>query len=215
MALYSFKVEDNFPRLIMLGNSNVGKSTIVKFLLSNKKLATGAIGKHAGSTVGLKIYDDHNLPYQIIDMPGFGAMTRTSKQDKEKIYDKIIEYVEGDKENIFLALVVINAIRVEDEMQKWYYENKQTIPLSFEFITWLNDIGIPAIVVLNKIDRLKRFELKNVEKEISRGFNDLGIKVVGLDSEHGLLDIMEVSAKKGKNMKLLRENINKIFEKTT
>lgn len=212
MVLQSFNVEGDIPRLVMLGNSNVGKSSVVKYLLTDKKLATGAIGKHAGSTVSLKLYDDRNLPYQIIDMPGFGVMTRTSKKMQDKIYDKIIQYVEGDRGNIFLALVIINAIRVEDELKKWYYENKKTIPLSYEFVMWLNDIGLPSIVVLNKIDKLKKYQLRNVEKEIHKVIYELGVPIVGFDAESGLLEILKVSTKNGKNMKTLRRHINQRYQ---
>ena len=92
-------MEGNFPRLVLLGNSNVGKSSITRYLLNKKKLTIGKIGKRAGSTVTLKLYSDPSNPYQIVDLPGFGAMTRTSKDAKNKIHNRIIRYVEKDKKN--------------------------------------------------------------------------------------------------------------------
>ncbi len=133
----NFRLKEDYPRLVLVGNSNVGKSTITKFFLHNKKLATGTVGKKAGSTVSLKLYKDPGVPFEIVDLPGFGAMTRTSKDLKDKIHSEIIDYVERDKKNIFLILVIINAVRILDELEKWYYRDNTTIPLTFEFLSWI------------------------------------------------------------------------------
>lgn len=211
--LRKFKVKEAAPRLVILGNSNVGKSSITRFLLKNKSLAIGKIGKKAGSTITLNLYKDPKIPFQIADLPGFGAMTTVSKDKKEKVHDAIIKYVEQDKENIFLAIVIFNCVRINDELDKWYYGNVRTIPLSYEFITWLNELELPSIVVLNKIDKLKKRELTEIDGKIRQVFSDLGVKIVGLSENSGLLDIMQVSVKDGTNMKDLRSIVENIFER--
>lgn len=211
--LKKFKVKDAAPRLVVLGNSNVGKSSITRFLLRNKNLAIGKIGKKAGSTITLNLYKDPKIPYQIVDLPGFGAMTTVSKEKKEKVHDAIIKYVERDKENIFLAIVILNCIRINDELDKWYYGNVKTIPLSYEFVTWLNELELPSIIVLNKIDKLKKRELKEVNERVRRILSDLGVKIVGINESRGLLDIIQVSAKVGTNMKEFRLIVENFFRR--
>jgi GTP-binding protein EngB required for normal cell division len=207
----NFHLKDNFPRLVLIGNSNVGKSTIAKYFLYNKKFATGSVGKHAGSTVSLKQYRDPNLPYDIIDLPGFGAMTRTSKNLKEKIHDEIIQYVERDRDNIFLIMVIINGTRILDELQKYYYENKTTIPLTFEFLTWISEKDLPCILVINKIDKLKKRELRDISQEIQKVLNDFHISI-DENRTKGLQKIFEVSAKNQVNMQELKQFIEKQWE---
>jgi GTP-binding protein EngB required for normal cell division len=210
--LKNFRLKENFPRLVLIGNSNVGKSTIAKFFLQNKKLATGTIGKHAGSTISLKQYRDPGLPYEIIDLPGFGAMTRTSKNLKEKIHDEIIHYVERDKKNIFLIMVIINGIRILDELQKYYYNNVTTIPLTFEFLTWISeDVKLPCILVINKIDKLKKRELTKIIQETGKVLKDFHIKIIE-NGTKGLQKIFTVSAKNNVNMQELKQFVEKQWE---
>ncbi|MCP4762376.1 MAG: hypothetical protein GY870_11395 [archaeon] len=218
--LKSFNLKENAPRLVILGNSNVGKSSITRFLINRKNQTIGKIGKHAGSTVSLNLYSDPNIPYQIVDLPGYGAMTRTGKDMRERIQKKIIQYVEKDSKNIFLALVIFNCIRVHDELDKWYYKNKETIPLSYEFVTWLNELKLPSIVVLNKMDRVKKRELTEIENEVKKIFSELNVEIIGSNREEGeeveskgLLMILPTSAKIGTNMKELKELVNLYFNK--
>jgi GTP-binding protein EngB required for normal cell division len=207
--LKNFRVKENFPRLVMIGNSNVGKSTISKFFLKNKKLATGSIGKHAGSTVTLKQYKDPALPFHIIDLPGFGAMTHTSKNLKEKIHDEIIQYVERDKSNIFLILIIINGVRILDELKKYYYQDATTIPLTFEFLTWISEeLEMPCALVINKIDKLKKQEITQIVLEVKKVLDAFHIKL-NENPQKGLQKIFTVSAKNGVNMNELKQFVEK------
>ncbi len=209
----SFRIKGDFPRLVLVGNSNVGKSTITKFFLHNKKLATGTIGKKAGSTVSLKLYKDPGVPFQIVDLPGFGAMTRTSRDLKDKIHTEIINFVERDRKNIFLILVIINGIRVLDELEKWYYQDKTTIPLSFEFLSWIGEINLPCALVINKIDRLKNREITQIIHEIEKVLEDFHIEM-NEQSNKGLVKIFTVSAKNGVKMQDLKHFVEDRFNLT-
>jgi len=60
------------PSLLIIGNSNAGKSSITKLLLPNPKVFKGRIGKSPGSTLLIKPITQNNLPYKIVDLPGFG-----------------------------------------------------------------------------------------------------------------------------------------------
>ena len=210
----SFRLKGNYPRLVLVGNSNVGKSTISKFFLYNKKLATGTIGKKAGSTVSLKLYKDPRIPFNIVDLPGFGAMTRTSRDLKDKIHTEIINYVERDKENIFLILVIINGIRVLDELKKWYYQDNTTIPLTFEFLSWIGtEVELPCALVINKIDKLKKREITQIVREIEKVLTDFHIEINN-SSPKGLLKMFTVSAKNRVNMQELKLFVEDRFNLT-
>ena len=61
------------PSLLIIGNSNVGKSSITRLLLPNPKKFKGKRGKIPGSTLLIKPITQSGLPYQIIDLPGFDS----------------------------------------------------------------------------------------------------------------------------------------------
>ncbi|MHA1897333.1 MAG: GTPase [Promethearchaeota archaeon] len=180
----SFKIKEKHPRVIFLGNSNVGKSSLIRYIIRNKYLTRGKIGKKAGSTISMLVYKTPKLPYWVVDLPGFGAMTRTPIKYREKIYDEIINYVERDKENIFLGCVVVNGVRIIDEIEKWYFKNQNTIPLSIEFIKWLWENDISSILIINKIDKLKKSEINKIERMLKEVIKEENIPFLGKEDHN-------------------------------
>jgi len=188
-----------FPRLCLIGNSNVGKSSVTKLLLSHPNWYKGKIGKTAGSTVRLMIINDPNLGYHVIDLPGFGKMTRLSRQSQNVVQNQILNYVELDARNIFLMLIVISAERLNDELEKWFFEKTDTIPLSVEFIQLMEKHAIPCVVVLNKIDRLNKYHRKQLQEKFLHVLSKFNIEIAASSQEAGLLDIIETSAREKKD----------------
>ena len=132
------------PSLLIIGNSNVGKSSITKLLLPNPKQYKGKTGKTPGSTLLIKPVTQKNLPYQIVDLPGFGYMKNSSRRREEHIKKQIVVHIEKNHENYILGLVVINILRIEDEINKYFIENKKTVPLSFEVCESSRSFMYPA-----------------------------------------------------------------------
>ena len=184
-----------FPRLCLIGNSNVGKSSLTKLLLTHPRWYKGKIGKTAGSTVRLMIINDPNLGYHVIDLPGFGKMSRLSRQSQNVVQNQILKYVELDASNIFLMLIVISAERLNDELEKWFFEKKDTIPLSVEFIQLMEKHTIPCVVILNKIDRLNKYQRKQLQEKFLHVLSQFNIEIASSPQEAGLLDIIETSAR--------------------
>ena len=195
-----FYPRGNFPRLCLIGNSNVGKSSLTKLLLSHPRWYKSKIGKTAGSTVRLMIINDPNLGYHMIDLPGFGRMTRLSRQSQDVIQNQILKYVELDAQNIFLMLIVISAERLNDELEKWFFKKADTIPLSIEFIQLMEKHAIPCAVVLNKIDRLNKYQRKQLREKFLHVLSEFKIELAPSPGTSGLLDIIETSARDKNNL---------------
>lgn len=185
----------NFPRLVLLGNSNVGKSSITKLLLSEPSKYKGHIGKHPGSTIRLTIIDDPELNHHVIDLPGFGKMLRISKELEDEVQDQIIHYLEADAKNIFLAVFIVSAERIVDELEKWHFGNDATIPLSIEFVQFLGEIKVPCVVVFNKMDKLNQYQQQKAREKFQEVLDSYQISVVGPKAETGLLAIINTSVK--------------------
>ena len=109
--------------LLIIGNSNVGKSSITRLLLPNPRKFKGKIGKHPGSTLLIKPITQFDLPYKIIDLPGFGYIKRASYRREEHIKKQIVLHIENHHLEYFFGLVVINILRIKDEIEKYFINN--------------------------------------------------------------------------------------------
>ncbi|MHA1412111.1 MAG: GTPase [Promethearchaeota archaeon] len=200
------------PSLLIIGNSNVGKSSITRLLLPNPKQYKGKIGKTPGSTLLIKPVSQPGLPYNIVDLPGFGYMKNVSHRREEHVKKQVVKHIEKHHDNYFFALVVINILRIEDELKKYYFKNKSTIPLSIELINFLLEFNIPILVVFNKIDKISNFDKNQAIKLFLNVAREFGIKMVNL-SEYNIknnrnIPYLEFSALKKINLGALRKIIN-------
>ncbi len=169
-------------KLILVGNSNVGKSSITKFLIGDtraKKLNfKGKTGKTPGTTLTIRPIelgeDRFEVPMELVDLPGFGFMKGTSKTRGDQIKDRIVHYIEENKTDICLGIVVINLEAFPRIIQKW--ESVQ-IPLDLEFIQFLAELDIPTIIIANKIDKLPPRKIQSalelLKKKIREYLNSL------------------------------------------
>ncbi|TXT62219.1 MAG: Small GTP-binding domain protein [Promethearchaeota archaeon] len=200
------------PSLLIIGNSNVGKSTITRLLLPNSGVYKGKIGKTPGSTVLLKPITQKEMPFQIVDLPGFGYMKKESRRREEHIKKQLVSHIEHHHEKYFFGLVVLNVLRIEDELEKYFYQKKQTIPLSFEMITFLLEFAIPILIIINKTDKISTFDEKRIMKFFIDSARRYGLNVVHLDqfSDDYQIELpyLEFSGLKKTNLGKLKKTLN-------
>jgi GTP-binding protein len=80
---------DDRPSYILLGRSNVGKSSFINALLNRKQLARTS--QTPGKTIALNYYDVNKTHY-IIDAPGYGY-ARRSKDSKDYFYHMLNDVI--------------------------------------------------------------------------------------------------------------------------
>lgn len=196
------------PSLLIIGNSNVGKSSITKLILPNPRAFKGKIGKSPGSTLLMKPITQPNLPYKIIDLPGFGYTKHSSHRREEHIKKQIVIHIEKHYEDYFFGLVVLNILRIEDEINKYFIKNNRTIPLSFELIQFLNEFKIPILIILNKIDKVSNFDKNKIIKLLLRAAKEYNLNLVHLNNydykTSSEIPYLEFSALKKINLKELK-----------
>ena len=207
-----FRVMRYKPSLLVIGNSNVGKSSITKLLLPSPKKFKGKVGKQPGSTLMIKSIEFPQLPYKIVDLPGFGYMDSSSRRREEHIKKQLIIHIEKHHDEYFFSLVVLNFLRIEDELKKYHLENDTTIPLSFELIKFLKEFEIPLLVILNKIDKVSVFDKKRIISLLINSAKDYGLNLVRIFEEevkdHKEIPYLEFSAIKRTNLDKLKRVIN-------
>jgi len=139
--------------IVLVGRSNVGKSTLF-WGLTGKKVV---VGRRPGITqrpfkalVGGVYY---------VDMPGYGFMFKASNVDQEKTKDLIVEYLERHSRDILLAVQVIDAASFLEIADRW--EGRGEVPFEIELWEFLCDMGLDVVLAANKVDRIAKLDLDN------------------------------------------------------
>ncbi len=136
--------------IVLIGRSNVGKSTIFRELTGKKV----KIGKRPGITQHPFKAGVGDITY--VDMPGYGFMFKASRADQEKTKDLIVEYFEQHAGDILLAVQVIDAASFLDIADRW--EGRGEVPFEIELWQFLSDLGLDVVLAANKMDRIARHD---------------------------------------------------------
>jgi small GTP-binding protein len=132
--------------IVLVGRSNVGKSTLFRELTGHKV----RVGRRPGITRVPTRVRVGNLIY--VDMPGYGFMLKASREELERNKDQIIKYIEEHSQQILLAVQVIDAASFLDIADRW--EARGEMPLEMELWGFLSDLGLNAVLAANKMDRI-------------------------------------------------------------
>lgn len=170
--------------LVFTGRPNAGKSSLIKEL-AGLNIATG---KRPGTTRKISYYP-LNDDLVLVDLPGLGKMTGASKKFEEKINRRIVYFLESNKENIVLAVAVLDISTFLEVT--WRLEKKGIMSVDVEMVKFLAaNLGEFPVVAANKMDKVNREELEaNLNEFMSRISDGDPAKV----EDH----VFPVSAKKG------------------
>lgn len=154
------------PCCVILGRANVGKSSLINRLCTRKALAKTS--KTPGRTQEFNFYEvtykkilenkkEEKKEFYFVDLPGFGY-SKFSVSQRNKLSKDIIDYLSKENTNIFLVLLLNDSRRDPNEeelaIQKVCFENDKLMQ-----------------VVLTKIDKLKKNDIKKRVKEVSKIYN--------------------------------------------
>jgi GTP-binding protein len=130
--------EDKKPEFLILGRSNVGKSSFINTVINRKNLARTS--SKPGKTQTLNFYQV-NKEFYIVDVPGYGYAA-TNKKQIEKFGIMIEEYLKKrvNLKHIFL-LIDYRHKPTEDDI------------LMYKFLKYYN---LPVTIVCTKYDKVNR-----------------------------------------------------------
>ncbi len=127
---------DNLPQIVLVGKSNVGKSSFINTLVNRKKLARTS--SEPGKTRQINFYNMDEKFY-FVDLPGYGY-SKMSKEEQIKVGHFIEEYLETSK-NICLIIFLIDIRHNPTENDKLMYD-------------YIIRNGKPCFIIANKADKI-------------------------------------------------------------
>ena len=145
--------KNRLPEIAFAGKSNVGKSSVINRLLQRKNFAR--VGDKPGKTVHVNYFVIDRKCY-LVDLPGYG-FAKVSQQEKERWGRLMEDYFAAQRINLGVLIVDYRHPPTNNDIT---------------MANWFLGSGCPFVVVANKMDKLKKSELKPNLEVIRR---DLGL----------------------------------------
>lgn len=124
------------PHVVMIGRSNVGKSSLINRLLNRKNLARTS--GEPGKTATINFYEIGGEMFWV-DLPGYGY-ARVSQAERQKWGRLIDSYLNSDADmRLMIQLIDIRHKPTADDRM---------------MVDWLKQCGRPYMVVCTKADKL-------------------------------------------------------------
>lgn len=141
-------LEDGVPQIAFIGRSNAGKSSLINSLTNNKKLAVAS--KTPGRTQEINVFLINGTHY-FLDLPGYG-FTKTKVEVWEKLGKLIYWYLFDSPYEQKVVLIVDSEIgpTIDD----------------LEMLKELERAGKDIVIVVNKVDKIKRSQYLNQLKKL-------------------------------------------------
>jgi len=140
--------DQGLPEFMLVGRSNVGKSSFINMVTNNKKLAR--VSNTPGKTRNLNFYLINNSFY-FVDVPGYGFAS-VSKKEQKKFGLMIEEYLEKRTELKRTYLLVDSRHKpTQDDM------------LMYKYLKYYN---LPVTVIATKADKISKSKQAKAKKII-------------------------------------------------
>lgn len=159
----------DLPQVAFSGRSNVGKSSLINVLLRRTRKKLARVSSTPGKTQSLNFYrvNDH---FFLVDLPGFG-FAKVSASVRASWKELIETYLEGER----MLRGVVHLVDARHE----------PTATDRHMVSFLADRKLPTLVVLTKMDKLKRTQRAPA---VERAVEQLGIdmeQLLGFSSKTG------------------------------
>lgn len=127
---------ENLPEFLLVGRSNVGKSSFINAMLEKKNMAR--VSSTPGKTQTLNFYLANNSFY-LVDVPGYGYAS-VNREQQRKFGLMIEEYLEK-REQLKRVFMIID----------FRLKPTENDILMYQFLKYYD---IPVTLILNKVDKV-------------------------------------------------------------
>ena len=167
--------EDCLPEFMLVGRSNVGKSSFINMIVNNKKMAR--VSNTPGKTKNLNFFLVNN-DFYLVDVPGYGYAS-VSKKEQRKFGLMSEEYLEK-RENLKRTFMLVD-IR---------HKPSNDDVLMYKFLKYYN---VPVTIIATKADKLPKSKLPKAE--------ELVIKTLELEQKDKVI-LISNTTKQGRDLVL-------------
>ena len=155
-----------YPEIVVVGRSNVGKSSFI-CKLTRTKIAKVSSTPGKTRLINYFLIDQR---WYLVDLPGYG-FAKVSKIIKERWAQAMEEYL-AKRQGIRLAILLVDCRHPVKESDLQMY-------------AWLQENSLPTQVVLTKIDKIGKNQLQRQLAETARAFNLAPSDLLALSSQSG------------------------------
>jgi GTP-binding protein len=141
--------ESLLPEVAFVGRSNVGKSSLINALAGRKNLAKTSNTPGRTQLVNFFLI---NGCYIFVDLPGYG-FARVPEAIRRK-WGPMVETYLKERSNLRLAILIMD-IRRDPAAHE------------MDLLQWFNLYRIPILLVLTKIDKLSKSQVRNRARKIT------------------------------------------------
>ena len=146
---------DTLPQVVLVGKSNVGKSSFINTMVNRKKLARTS--SEPGKTRQINFYNIDDKFY-FVDLPGYGY-SKMSKKEQIKVGTFIEEYL-NKSQNISLIIFLLDIRHLPTENDKLMYH-------------YIINSGRPCVIIANKADKIAITKVKQSVENLQMELNPL------------------------------------------
>lgn len=142
-------LRDGTPQIAFIGRSNAGKSSLLNSLTHSKKLAVTS--KTPGRTKEINVFLINNTHY-FMDLPGYG-FAKADGNTREKLSQLINWYLFESNYNPRIVLLIDSVVGPTTD--------------DLAMLSELEKDGKDIVVVVNKVDKIKKSQYHNQIKKLS------------------------------------------------
>ncbi len=147
---------NHLPEIVLVGKSNVGKSSFVNTMINRKKLARTS--SEPGKTRQINFYNMDDIFY-FVDLPGYGY-SKMSKKEQEQVGKFIEQYLFHRKE-IALIIFLIDIRHSPTSNDRLMYN-------------YIISSGLPCLILANKADKIAITKVDDTVKALQKELNPIG-----------------------------------------
>ena len=148
--------KNELPQIVLVGKSNVGKSSFINTMINRKALARTS--SEPGKTRQINFYNIDEKFY-FVDLPGYGY-SKMSKQEQDKVGSFIEQYLVKSK-SIALVIFLIDIRHNPTENDRLMYD-------------YIIRSGLPFIILANKADKIATTKVEGIVKDLQKQINPIG-----------------------------------------
>ena len=146
---------NNLPEIVLVGKSNVGKSSFINTMINRKKLARTS--SEPGKTRQINFYNIDDLFY-FVDLPGYGY-SKMSKKEQAQVGSFTDSYLKT-RNQISLVVFLLDIRHKPTENDRLMYD-------------YVIRSGLPFIIIANKADKIAVTKVDKAVEDLQNELNPM------------------------------------------